>query len=299
MFRELQLPELKRPINSRVFSGGMSRHSQKELWVRSEKVLPWGRRLLMAVVATTLMACTATVDPVAPRSGSTEATDVPIESIAYDPNAPIFVVAVEPFVMAPAIGFTTNLLVNTGADPLSAMLVTALSKNENITTVDLMRTQGRTNQGVRRGEVGPFIIRATVTEFAESAEAETDSMSISTGLLGVVMTVAGAVADVEPLLWTGVGIAGANPSYRNEEQRTKGVVAFDLHIIDERTGRIIHTSRAQGTYEGASATVGGGVFGWDTEHSVSKNSALGQALRVALNDASRQIDQALKEKGRS
>lgn len=263
------------------------------------------RRLTAITAAATFFsftACSATLDKsqLTAKNGSTESTQADVVEIAYDPNSPTFVVAVEPFIFTPTAAPQDNVTTinfRRGGEQLAAQLTTVLANAGNLSVVDSglsKQNNGTYTASLQSGEVGPFIIRATVTELVENAESSRSKKGASLGWLGIVGAVAGAVAGKPALAWTGAGIAAANPSYNDDESMRKGMVAIDFRIVDGRTSRIVGAFKASGNFTSASAKTGFSIFGIGSEEHKFAQSALSQAIRIALNDAVVKIDNALK-----
>jgi curli biogenesis system outer membrane secretion channel CsgG len=175
---------------------------------------------------------------------------------------------------------------------IAAQLVNALGNVGNVVVIDYDHylTKQRSPASLRRrGEVGPFVIKGTVTEFNEVAEAAAQRKGASLGWAGTVLGVAGGVAGVPGAAAAGAGVAAANPTYENTKARRTGSVAFDLRIVDPTSGRLQGTCVANGKFTAESATSGVSVFGVGGGESAFAASALGQATRAAVNDATRQI----------
>ena len=224
----------------------------------------------VSVCAVLLAAC-ASIDKSSLRAhgGVPESTEVELAEIPYDPSYPRFVVAVEPFIVTPrqipGQSLTTIQFRQTG-ERLASQLVTALTRSGNISVLDSLALQ-RTTKGTYRadlnhGEQGPYVVRATVTELVEEAESESDR-----GFYIFVDTKA---------------------------EKRKGMVALDVQLLDGRTGRIVRSFRSTGTFSSASARNGYGLLFIGHREKEFARSALGQAMRVALNDAVSKVTNQLK-----
>lgn len=260
-------------------------------------------KVVFFVVSIFLFSCSARIDNQAVRAtaGAPVSTEIEVVSIPYNPQLPTYVVAVEPFVFsrtfADGEGYTINI--RSGGEDLAAQLVTVLANNGNVSVIDsglAKSADGMYNTKLRQGEVGPFIVRATVTEFTEVAEAESKSRGGSLGWVGAIAGIAGAVSGKDGLMWGGAGLAAANPTYKNNQAAKKGMVALDLRLVDGSTGRIISAFKSNGTFSSASAESGFSLFGIGTNEQKFAQSVIGQAIRAALNDASLKINQALASK---
>jgi curli biogenesis system outer membrane secretion channel CsgG len=259
-------------------------------------------RLLLAVLTSFAVGCTATLDKtsVQAREGAPESTQTEVVSIPYNAGLPTYVVAVEPFIFSRTLTEgknEANLTIQQGGESLAAKLTTALANVGNFSVVDsdglTKKVGGKYSTHLGKGEVGPFIIKATVTEYTEAAEASHEQSGASLGWLGLIAGVVGAVADKPGLMWTGAGVAAANPSYNNENAEKKGMVTIDFRVLDGRNSRIVGAFKASGTFSSASAKKGFSLFGIGTESSKFAQSVLGQAVRVALNDAVKKISDSI------
>lgn len=218
------------------------------------------------------------------EAGRTESAQVEMVSIPYNPSKPRSVLIIEPFEASQSVVTFSNGPSGTVpvGDQMAAQLTTALSKVGNFILYDEKYAK---KIRLKKGEKGPYVVRATLTEFNEVAEAEAESSRVSLGMLGAVAGIAGAVTGTRGLMWTGAGVAAANPSYHESEASRKGVVAFDVKIIEKNTGRIIGSFDASGTFKAQSATNGISLFGIGNAKAKFASSAIGQALRVAMNEA--------------
>ena len=176
---------------------------------------------------------------------------------------------------------------------MQAQLITALSNVGNIAVIDYqhyLAHKDNPSQLVGPGEVGPFVIKGTITDFTEVAEAKDSRQGGSLGWAGAVLGIAGGLAGSREAAFTGAGISAANPTWENKKMRRTGSVAMDLQIISPNTGRIVGSFVSSGKFTSESATSGLSLFGVGGGGSAFAASSLGQASRAALNDAVRQID---------
>ena len=221
--------------------------------------------------------------------------------VPYEPNMPRFVIAVEPF------DYSASGQISGGGVPaqdedigkgLAAQLITSLTKGGNISVLDraglVDNGDGTYSCKLQEGESGPFVIKGTVTEFNETAEASEKRSGASLGRAGVIAGIAGAVTGNRDLTYAGAGVAAANPTIRKEKMKRSGMVAMDLQLVDGRSARIISSYRCSGTFTTMSSVSGMSVFGIGGSTSEFAASALGQATRAAMNDALRQTAEALK-----
>jgi curli biogenesis system outer membrane secretion channel CsgG len=262
-----------------------------------------------------------------------ESTQVPIVRIPYDPAYPKYVVTVEPLTFdapsaaegsvpeAPGVvrygwGAWGWSILPQGPQAqaynpppqqassqvgyaIAAQLETALGNAGNVAVIDwsfYQQHKGSPSQLVdkRKGELGPFVIRGSVTEFNEVAEATGSTTGGSLGALGAALGVAGAIAGNTPAAITGTAVGLANPSYENTVARRTGSVGMDLKIVSPMNGRVLGNAVANGTFTSESAANGFSLFGFGTASNAYAASALGQANRAAMNSAVTQIVEQLK-----
>jgi len=288
---------------------------------------------LLGVVALAA-GCTATVDKqsVKATQNAPESTQVDMVRIPYDPSLPYYVVTVEPLGFdaggggggsAPPVPgrrygwgpWGWGLLPegpqarpynpppqgasgNMGA-AIAAQLVTALSNAGNVRIIDYdyyLENKNRPGNLVKKNqrEVGPFVVRGSVTEFNEVAEATGSSVGGSLGAVGAVLGVAGAIAGNAPAAATGAGVAVANPTFENTKARRTGSVAMDLKIVNPSNGRLVGSLVANGSFTSESAASGFSIFGVGKASNAFAASALGQANRAAMNSATTQIVERLR-----
>jgi curli biogenesis system outer membrane secretion channel CsgG len=281
---------------------------------------------------------TATVDKASVRATQTapESTQVEVVRVPYDPAYPRYVVTVEPLTFdadggaqgagprtpgvrhgwgpwgwgllpsgpeaeayaPPAAGAHGNV----GA-AIASQLVTALSNAGNVIVIDYDYYRDNKSKPGRladrsKGEIGPFVIRGSVTEFNEIAEATGKSTGGSLGGLGAALGVAGAIAGNTPAAIAGTGLALSNPTYENTVARRTGSVAMDLRIVNPNDGRILGSMMANGSFTSESAANGFSLFGFGKASNAFAASALGQANRAAMNSATTQIVERLKQTAR-
>jgi curli biogenesis system outer membrane secretion channel CsgG len=280
-----------------------------------------------------LSACAnATVDKQSVRAtqNAPESTQVEVVKIPYDPMLPTYVVTVEPLTFdadpgtsgsgpstpgvrrgwgpygwgvlpegprAQAYNPPTQGVGGNIGQSIAAQLVTALSNVGNFVVIDwdhYVQNQKKPAALIHKNERGPFVIRGSVTEFNEIAEASGKSSGGSLGGLGVALGVAGAIAGNAPAAYTGAGLAVANPTYENTVARRTGSVAMDLKIVNPRDGRLAGSVMANGSFTSESASNGFSMFGVGKASNAFAASALGQANRAAMNSATTQIFERLR-----
>ena len=290
------------------------------------------RRLGILSLCAVLGACTAEVNKQSVKATDTapESTQVEVVRIPYDPNLPKYVVTVEPLSFDASSGgggaappvpgrrygwgpWGWGLLPEgpqaqaynpppQGAGgqmgaAIGAQLVTALSNAGNVSLIDYdfyLQHKDKPRALVKNGEVGPFVIRGSVTEFNEVAEAKGSSVGGSLGAVGAALGIAGAIAGNTPAAVTGAGVAIANPTMEKTVARRTGSVAMDLKIVNPTDGRLLGTVVANGSFTSESAASGFSLFGFGKASNAFAASALGQANRAAMNSATTQIVDRLK-----
>lgn len=257
--------------------------------------------------------CTATLDRSSVRAttGGTESTEVAEINIPQDADYPMYAVAVQPLQFS-AGSITGSTIIDgqpstvdldyrtadSQAHVITAQLTTALSNVGNISLLDgsalSKGKSGLTSTKLNKGEKGPFLLRGTITEFNENAQSSEKNRGGSLGGAGAVIGIAGAITGENALTWTGAGLAAANPTYGESQAARTGMVAIDFQLIDGKTGRIVKAFNAKGTFSSAAASSGFSLFGIGSSNSEFASSAIGQAIRAAMNDAATKTFNALK-----
>ena len=246
------------------------------------------KRLIAGVtlLSLTLLSTACNRPPVDVRAeaGRPASSEVSLISIPYNPSMTKYVIVVEPFTTSSSVySYTSSEAGQVPiGDKMAAQLITALSRVGNFVLYDSRSANKIT---LRKGEKGPYYVKATLTEFNETAEASAEDNSASLGGVGAVLGIAGAVSDRPGLMWTGAGLAAANPSYEDSRSEKKGMVAFDVQVTEKKSGRITGSFEASGTFKAASSVSGMSLFGIGNKKSQFASSAIGQALRMAMNDA--------------
>lgn len=286
---------------------------------------------LVAAACMAIASCApATVDKQSVRAteGQPESTQVDVVRIPYDPNLPTYVVTVAPLQIAvdgsptapppppgrhygwgpfgygllpegpqaeaytpPPAGMSDRV-----GHGVSAQLVSALGNAGNVQIIDydyFVANHNRPGALVKKGEVGPLVIKGNITEFNEIAESQGSARGGGLGWVGAGVAIGGAIAGNTPATIAGSSLALANPTYNNTRMRRTGSVGMDLQILDPRNGRIVGTAVCAGKFTSEAATSGFSVFGIGGADTAYAASALGQAQRAAMNDATRQITQRL------
>lgn len=268
------------------------------------------------------------------KADAPESAKVEVVSIPLDPILPTFVVAILPFEegasgvtsgggatpTAPSArgrtafgrpttgglgGGGTNTAyhmptTNTGpvGAGLAAQLRTALSRWGNISIIDpnaiTRQDDGTYTCRLNQGELGPFIVRGTVTEFNETADMSQQKKGGSLGGVGRMINLIGGFTGSSGTSMAGAGIAVADPTMQNEKMSRTGMVGIDVEVVDGRTTRLAGAFQTVGQFTTVSAVSGASVFGIGGGSADFAASALGQATRAAMNDALKQTAEVLR-----
>lgn len=157
------------------------------------------------------------------------------------------------------------------AGRIVSQLTSALAAIGNISIVHLAALQPAGNGTFRYGgkvssnESGPYLIRAVITEYEARVEEDKSKVKI-------------------PLF------------FGTSHNILKGVVGLDVAVVDGRSGRIVASVPAQGTFTQEEKKANVGILTDIFEQSSMARSVMDQALRVALNDAAVRIFESLRSK---
>ena len=195
------------------------------------------RKLLLVAAACAVVAgcAPATVDKQSVRAteGQPESLQVDVVRIPYDPNLPTYVVTVAPLQVAvdgspsapppppgrrygwgpfgygllpegpqaeaynpPPAGMSDRV-----GHGVSAQLVSALGNAGNIQIIDYeyyLANRAKPGVLVKKGEVGPLVIKGNITEFNEVAEAQGSARGGGLGWVGAGVAIGGAIAGNTP-----------------------------------------------------------------------------------------------------
>lgn len=221
----------------------------------------YGRYLALFLLIAFSAGCSVNLDKsrVRAQSGATESTQIDVVSIPYDTSMPTLVFAVEPFIFRETLqqgsGVTRMQFVE-GGEQIAAKFTTGLASVGNFSVIDsglVKRPDGMYSAKMMPGEVGPFIVRATITEFTENADSSDRRR--------------GAIV------------------YRGRQQEQTGMVAIDFRVVDGSTGRVVQGFKSEGTFSSASESARLDFFGIGGGESKFAQSVLGQAITAAINDA--------------
>lgn len=233
-----------------------------------------------------LTACTH-IDREAVRavSGAPESARVDVSSVPYDSHLPRYVLVVDPVRVRSAVyqqsekveadvkskqkgkialtrsSTGSTYAVTPQAEKVAAQLVSALTEVGNFSVMSDESAKRLGNgrykvHGIANGEVGPFIVRAAVTEYSSVVE----QRKASTNLL----------------------------VFNKGETVRRGVVGLDVQIIDGRDGSIAASFPVQGTFSSEQQKSGTGLLPIYKQEEFAQ-SVMDQALRVTLNEAASEI----------
>lgn len=261
------------------------------------------------------------------RESAKASTEVPVSAqvdkvyLEYDPNLPTFVVVVEPFDYSASgqisgggqgtpIGsdaatgesyiqmqdgsIRTEWSASSGpniGNGIAKQLQSALSGWANIAIVEPDAVQkvgdGTYTCRLQPGEIGPFIIRGTITEFSETADMEGRNRGFDTRPIGAATGVIGAITGNRAATATGVGVAILGPRFKNEKMKRTGMLAMDVRVIDGRIARVTPGGAfdVRGSFTTVSGATDFGMIGVTAGNQEAAASSLGQATRAAMNDA--------------
>lgn len=241
-------------------------------------------------------------------------TEVEAISIPADPDLPTLVLVVEPFVMG-ASGVTADTgqmnammlaygagqfvgvggggpVINPGAQigpGVSAQLISALSRMGNVMVIDhasYLANPDQISANLEAEQIGPFLMKGTVTEFSEKADESGQGQSRGPGM--------GAyIPYVGPIL------ALADSGKASSQIKRKGMVGFDAQIIDPKTGRIVASFTASGSFVSVSVVRSHTKWGKTETTTEYASSAIGQAQRQALNNAMLEIQKLIRKQKES
>ncbi len=273
------------------------------------------------------------IDPADAQATSEAPVAAQVEEIElpYNPNLPTFVIMVEPFDYsasgqtsgggsgapsgsAAAGGSATYSMTEDGnlrttwdasygpsiGNGISKQLMTALSKWGNVALIEPEAVKdngdGTYSCKLLEGELGPFIVKGTVTEFSETAQMEGKKKGFNSRGLGVGTAIIGGITGNRTAAAVGTGVAVAGPEYQKEEMNRTGMVGLDLRIVDGRIARAVRGGAfaCQGSFTSLSAGTEFGMLGFSSGKTAAASSSLGQATRAAMNDAVQKIHDAMQ-----
>jgi curli biogenesis system outer membrane secretion channel CsgG len=263
-------------------------------------------RYSILVLLLSQLACSASLDKSKSlaKEGATDSTKIEVIQIPYDSSMPNIAIAVEPFIFRETLtenSGESQITFFNGGQNLAAKLTTALANVENFKVIDSGLKKG--SDGLYRtilqaGEVGPYVVRGTITEFTENAESVEKNQKIGLGLLGLISSIVGYFTGSDLLKYGGAVLAIANPEYENNEAERHGMVGIDFRVVEGSTGRIVKAFKSEGTFKAVSASSGMKIFGIGGGEEQFAQSVLGQAVTAALNDAVVKIHEGMAGVGK-
>jgi curli biogenesis system outer membrane secretion channel CsgG len=195
---------------------------------------------------------------VRPTGETADATRVGLVRMPYDPSLPFYVVTVEPFTFeADGSGPPPAGAAEQMGNAIAIQLVTALGNAGNIRILDY-------EYYWQRRERPATLVRRNAGEVGP-------------------FVIRGAVTEFQEV---------ADAPEPGGTRRT-GSVLVKLHIVDPANGRIVGSVDADGRVTTDSAGDGFSLFGFGRPKPAFAASALGQANRVAVNSAARQVCERL------
>jgi curli biogenesis system outer membrane secretion channel CsgG len=204
------------------------------------------------------------------QTGAPESTQIEVVSIPYNSEMPTIVFAVEPFIFQETLQQGRNISriqFVQGGEQIAAKFTTGLANVANFSVIDsglIKDSGGMYKAKMLPGEIGPFIVRATITEFTENAE----SSDRKRGGLG----------------------------YSGRQAERQGMVGIDFRVVDGSTGRVFHGFKSEGTFKSASNEARMNFFGIGGGEKKFAQSVLGQAVTAAINDAVVKINSRMEQR---
>jgi len=259
------------------------------------------------------------------------AAQVDVVTLPAEPNLPKFAVAIKPFdysasgqvsgggqaapMGTPAVDGETistasedgNQIVtrvSTTSGPnigkgMAAQLRTALSGWPNISILPwdaiTKGPDGTYSCKLQQGEVGPFVIEGTVTEFSETAESSGKGKKFDFRKLGWLVGLGGLAGGNRDVAIGGAAVGVAGPAFKNADLKRTGMVGMDLGILDGRIARYVGggTFACQGSFTTVAKASNFSVLVVSSGKGEAAASSLGNATRAALNDALQKIHDAM------
>lgn len=182
---------------------------------------------------------------------------------------------------------------------ISAQLRTVLSGWPNIVIVPpeavTKNGDGTYSCKLQPGEVGPFVIEGTVTEFSETSQASGKGSKVSVRKAGKLVRDIGFITGNSGVAIGGDAAATVGPEFSNEATKRTGMVGMDLAIVDGRTARYVGagTFSCQGSFTTVAKASNVSILFVDSGKGEMAASSLGNATRAALNDGLGKIHDAL------
>ncbi len=257
---------------------------------------------------------------VAAKSGTTTQSAVEVISIPADPNLPTFLITVKkPFEVsaqdsrsggnmtpgAPSQNyFISDWLTATSIQNpqtcswaelneaygrgVAAKMATVLSKAGNVAIINYDTYQ---QDPGRYPNI--FVVEGNVTDFTETDGLNEQVHGADSKIPGKLINTVGRIID-QPIV-TGLGalVTQANIGKRTKTSTSTGMVGLDITVTYMPTGQMWSDS-CQGTFTTESATQIKYGLGTENSRAEQQASAIGQAGRAALNDATVKILDILK-----
>lgn len=139
-----------------------------------------------------------------------------------------------------------------------------------------------------------FIIKASVTEFKEDVQSKAEGGGLK---LAPLINIISIFVPVPSPASTVVNYA--DPTIGSASQTVQGLVGLDIRVTDVDTGTVVGSFRAAGTLTKTNTQRIFQLAGVSLNNADFGETVLGQATRVAVEDAVRKIHSALAERVRS
>lgn len=168
-------------------------------------------------------------------------------------------------------------------------LMSALGAVGNLTVLDI---DARNGTFIReRDELGPFEIRAIITEFNELAEVKESGTSSVTRYNKDEsdLAVIGKAILNTPGFWIS-HLTGLPTEWSN--LKVTGVIGLDISIVDPRTSQVLTSFPVHGRFSSKQLEIGNWMQGYHSKDSAG--SVMEGAMRVAFHDAAKKIFEELR-----
>lgn len=141
-----------------------------------------------------------------------------------------------------------------------------------------------------------YAIKVTVNEFQENVRGKSGGNRVELGpLLGII----GAVVSDDTTSAVLKGGAAANPTVGVGSEIVEGVVGLEVRVTDLESGTVVGVTRALGKLSRKNSKMVLGIAGISSSSSEFQHSVLAHATRVAAEEATRQIHEMLRTRGRT
>lgn len=213
--------------------------------------------------------------------------------ISRDPSVPDINVAVVDFQVGvqeaePVLGIglasqlTSALTRVENFKVLDRQMTSEIASELKLSTTSLVQKSDKINSVAH--QVADLLLVGTVTEFSDSVEGSRKEKGFNTdAIAGIAQLGQGSVAAA------GSALAIAAPNYQTASEKTTGLVRLNVRAVDVRTRVIVADVEATGTFTTVKQSRQFGAMGADFNDSQFARSSLGQATKLAVNDAVKQL----------